>query len=581
MSLIASASAELHDVAPVGLVERIEHAVLDHPDHDAVQTTSGTTSYREFGRLVAAFADELAARTALGEFVGIEAERGTAALVAMVGALRARRPFVVLDRRDSDATNGQKASLLGVAVVAASHAGQGEPTLTALPAEWRRPTPTSPASQLPNSDPPAYAIYTSGSTGQPKCVLVRLDPLARIIDDHVRRLEVDASARTLQFARLTFDGCLTEILWTLGAGGCLVVLDEDHLVPGPVLEKTLGDFGITHFKSTPFALTATATVGAGRLRHVVNGGGACRPSTVRKWSATAAFHNAYGTTETTVCNVLSRGLTVADSTDGVPLGEVVGDCGYEVVPRPGHGPVAAGVERGELVITGQSVAEGYLTADGLRRFVDERGRRRYETGDLVEVRNGELYFVERLDRQVKVRGFRLDPGEVETVVCRQPGVRDAVVVSAAHEGADAADADALICYYLGEPDSRAIRSGLEDALDPYKIPSVIKALDAFPYTPNGKVDQDALRARGRPAPEDDDEVVASAHDRVLHLVRGLTGVEDADPADNFFDLGGDSGSAVVLVTRLKEWGWVDVGVRDVLRAPDLQALGDKLHERSV
>ncbi|MGW4211310.1 non-ribosomal peptide synthetase [Lentzea sp. NPDC004789] len=531
---------------PPLIVERFERAVREHPDRPAVQTADLTIDYREFGRLTDELAEELGTRLAPGEFIGIDAGRHPGAVTALMAALKAKRPFVFLDSRDSDTSNTRKASLLGLKLMA-----DRDGTLTEVPQRWRSagPAPVIDAAE----GEVCYAIHTSGSTGEPKCVLVRTEPLAHVIDDHVRRLQVGPRSRTLQFARLTFDGCITEILWTLTAGGCLVVLDEAFLAPGNELRDTLERYGITHLKTTPFALTATTPTNEMRLEHVINGGGACRPAVVTKWSAVADFHNAYGTTETTICNLLSGPLRAGGT--GVPLGEVVGDCAYHL-------------RDGEIVITGNSVGIGYLTDEGVRPFGGE-----YRTGDIAEERDGQLYFVERLDRQVKVRGYRLDPGEIENAVCVADGVAEAAVTVESHDGA--AEADALVCYYQGDADPRALRRHLEEVLDPYKIPSALHRVDALPYTPNGKLDRDALQNSKTGDTNGD-----SPGERVLDVVRGLTGVQDAGLDDNFFDIGGDSASALTLVGRMREFGWTDAGVRDVLRAPDLRALAKQLQERS-
>lgn len=563
------------------VLDGIQRAVREFPDRDALRTEHDSVSYRELSGLVDDVADRLRDRTSPGEFVGIEGSRSMGAIVAMLGAMTARRPYVFLDSRDSASSNAAKAGLLGITLLARSGRG-GRVDLIGVPSRWRRPGPgaSSPALAQFEEGEIGYAVYTSGSTGQPKCVLVRAAPLAPVIEDHVARLSVGPGSRTLQFARLTFDGCVTEILWTLTAGASLVVLDERHLAPGSVLQGTLERHGVTHLKTTPFALRATEPTAAMRLEHVINGGGACRPSVVRKWSAVAAVHNAYGLTETTVCNFLSGALDPAGTRERVPLGDPVGDCGYHIRDadhQPGAG-TARDTARGELVITGGCVAAGYLTERGLRRFGGPDAESAYPTGDVVELRDGRLYFEDRLDRQVKVRGYRIDPGEIESAVCRVDSVTDAAVVPEAYDGENASDLDALVCYYLGEPGPRSVRESLERDLDPYKIPSVFERVDAFPVTPNGKIDLDALRAsrQARAAGSGDGD----RSSQLLGTVRALTGV-DAGLEDNFFEVGGDSASAVVLVGRLRELGWSDAGVRDVLRAEDLGVLAGRLAERSV
>lgn len=575
----------------LSVLDGIERAVRDFPDCTALQAADEAISYQELGELVEDFAGRLAASTSPGEFVGIDGTRAVGSIVAMIGAMRARRPFVVIDSRDSASSNSQKVHLLGVRRLARSCGPGGRADLAEVPEQWRHPDRLAAAESHPMrglqfaEGEVCYAVYTSGSTGEPKCVLVRTAALAPVIQDHVERLSVGPGCTTLQFARLTFDGCITEIFWTLTAGARLVVLDETHLAPGAALQSTLERFGVTHVKTTPFALTATEPTAPMQLRHVINGGGACRLSVIQKWSAAASFHNAYGLTETTVCNLMTEPLDPDDCRESVPLGDLVGDCGFDVREvgaadeRTGSALTDGTARRGELVITGHSVAVGYLSERGLQPFGQPGTVSVYRTGDIVELRDGQLHYVERLDRQLKVRGYRLDPGEIENAVCRLEAVQDAVVVAEAHDGAKSSDLDALVCYYQGDLDPRSVRQHLESILDPYKIPSVLSRVDAFPYTPNGKVDRDALQA-GRRAPSGQDGPSSSGQ-QVLHIVRTLTGTSDVELDDNFFDVGGDSASAVVLVSKMKELGWIDAGIRDVLRAENLAILADQLLERSV
>lgn len=566
------------------IVSAIENAILSYAQRDALATGEEVITYRQFGEYVDEFSAKLQTSAKPGEFVGIEATRTAGSIVAMISALIAGCPFVFIDPRNSRSQNASKVASLDIKVVARTADRSPVPVLAAastLPWGAAEEQQRAIGAQPGDDDPIGYALHTSGSTGEPKCVLVRVNPLAQVIQDHVRRLAVTAQSRTLQFARLTFDGCITEILWTLTAGACLVVLPEEQLRPGGMLGATLENFRITHLKTTPFALTATEPTPVMSLQHVINGGGACRPAVVRKWSEVAAFHNAYGTTETTICNRLTDPLTPDECADGVPLGDLVGEGTYHLEPLPAAPEDAAGGRgtRGELVITGGCVALGYLTSTGVQRFLDESGARVYRTGDVVEERDGRLFFVERVDRQLKVRGYRIDPGEIESAACRCGGVVEAVVTAESHDGSAQASADALVCYYLGAATAREVRGHLEAVLDGYKVPSVIQQIDALPYTRNGKVDRDALRASRRAEP--DGNAAVPAAEQVLQLARRLTGTTDAGLDDNFFDIGGDSASTVVLVTKLKELGWMDVGVRDVLRAENLKSLVLELSERGA
>ncbi|GAA3685524.1 phosphopantetheine binding protein [Yimella lutea] len=554
----------------LSLAEHIRDTANRTPNAVAIEHAERRITYVELEAAIEHLTETLRTTCPAGRFVGILGQRGPAAVIAIVASLRARRPFVILDDRDSTATNRQKVGLLGVALITGPEPSGWRPIVGPVPEKWE----AHPGGNTRfDTTGVAYAIYTSGSTGQPKCVLVRSTPLATIIHDHVDRLEVNGASRTLQFARLTFDGCLTEILWTLSAGACLVIVAEDELAPGDPLQRTLERHRITHLKTTPFALTVTDPTPEMSLERVINGGGACRPNTIARWSSIARFHNAYGLTETTICNLLTRPLDGRKEWQSIPLGDVVGDCDVLVAsPHSDHSRPVEGVP-GELVITGDSVALGYLTASGVETFDEE-----FRTGDMVELTDNGLCFVQRSDRQVKVRGYRIDPGEIEHAVCRFESVRDAAVVT---EGLDARERtdDALVCYYAGDADPTHLRAHLDRTLDPYKVPSVLERVDQLPHTSNGKVDIAALAA-GRRERLDSTGTSSTPMDTLLQYVAAITGAPAVRPTDNFFDLGGDSASSLALVNKLRSLGWHDAGVRDVLRAQDVAALGDALMQRN-
>lgn len=585
------------------VAQAIRWAVDTFPDSLAVLTPDGALTYREFGAAAQRLADRLDTVVGPRGFVGVDGTRGAGPIIAMVASLWAERPFVVVDPRDSEASTRKKFAALDVEAVTTypdgtgGTAGLGAVDVVPRPGRVRRPRPAPDTAGAESRETPweakeqlAYAVFTSGSTGEAKCVLIAAEALAPMVADHVRLLEVGPGRRTLQFARLTFDGCVTEILWTLTSGACLVVVGEPALTPGTELAATLDTYRITHLKTTPFALTETRPSETSSLLHVINGGGPCRQAVVQRWSAVAAFHNAYGLTETTVCNLLTPPLDPARCRDGVPLGDVVGDCDYTLdASRPASDapgtPLGAAHDavRGELVIRGRSVGVGYLTDDGIARFRDADDQPVYHTGDVVERRGNDLFYVERLDRRLKVRGYRIDPGEIEAVACRLPAVRETVVLAESASGTDTGEGDpaeVLACYYVGDVDPRDLRSHLESVVERYKVPSVVKRVERMPYTPNGKVDREALR-RGREAREPGGAAPRTTRDEVLGLVRELTGVENVRAEDNFFEIGGDSATTLLLVGKLRELGWAEAGVRDVLRAENLGALVDRLPTGTV
>jgi len=567
----SSTSSTTSNSNTISIVQKIDNFADTHPNHIAIETPNGTVSYSELVKASKTLASQMNESKVVNTFVGIEAFREPAAIVAMIAAIRTRQPFLLIDPRDGTDINLQKFRLLGINKLVRQGVNLSDTEFLALPKEWTNGRVFAPSEHLNKYEEEiAYAIYTSGSSGNPKCVLVGYNGLDPVIEDHINRLDVQVQSKTLQFARLTFDGCFTEIFWTLCAGATLVLVNEQYLSPGSQLQETLECFAVTHLKTTPFALTETVPTDNMDLRHIINGGGTCRRTCVEKWATRAAFHNAYGCTETTICNLLTGGLTIKDCQNGIPLGQPVGKCQVSVIPEEDTSNDQISW-RGELVISDQSVGIGYLYFDGVKEFREFNGQPFYRTGDLVENRNGEFYYVERLDRQIKVRGYRIDPGEVEEVICRYPGIDESVVVAEAYEGNNSDEAkDALICYFIGEVESRNIRIHLENYLPYYKVPSVFKRLMKMPYTKNGKVDRNALCLIRNNTPTSQE--VLSVGEQVIYLVRQLTGTEDADAQDNFFEIGGDSASSLILLKKLKELGWASVGVKDVIRAETLSDL---------
>ncbi len=562
------------------LLNALEQIFQSQPERPALETAQGILTYADLNQLTDKLSNVFYKTTEVGEFIGIEAAKDAYAIVAMIAALRAKRPFVMIDPRDSKTSNQKKVKLLRVNVLAVKGNKFGEVELSNT---LKYLSPSESTVQcvrddlIPFSSSIIYAIYTSGSTGEPKCVLIEKGPLAPVIYDHVKKLELSVKSRTLQFARLTFDGCITEILWTITSGACLIILDEHYLMPGETLQTTLEEFKITHLKTTPFALTMTKPTVKMVIQHVINGGGACRQAMIKAWSKFASFHNAYGTTETTVCNLLTTPLNPEECFDGIPMGDIVGDCEYELVPRNNNNSQIAS-RKGELVITGSSVALGYLSEEKLTRFLDDNNLPKYFTGDIVEHRGEHLYFIERRDRQLKIRGYRIDPGEIESVACRLTSVSEAVAMASSYESnTDNLSDEALIFHYVGEIDQKALRRYLEAELDSYKVPSIFNKVREFPYTKNGKVDREALKQMTSTSSNNKKE--NTCDHPIIELTKTLTGVQDVSEEDNFIDVGGDSASTLVLIAKLKELGWTDVGVKDIFQASSLKTLINQLSTR--
>jgi amino acid adenylation domain-containing protein/non-ribosomal peptide synthase protein (TIGR01720 family) len=428
---------------------------------------------------------------------------------------------------------------------------------------------------------PAYVIYTSGSTGQPKGVVVSHVGIANLAAAHIERFGIGAHSRVLQFSSPSFDTSISDLCLGLLAGAALVVAPAAQLLPGTPLAALVARQRITHVALPPSALAVLLPEkDLLSVQTLMVGGEACPPTLVAPWSTGRLMINGYGPTETTVCATLSSPLSAATPMPppiGRPISNMrvyVLDAGLQLVP--------AGT-MGELYIAGIGLARGYLRRPGLtaQRFVADPfgppGGRMYRTGDLVRWRaDGELEFAGRVDDQVKIRGFRIELGEIEAVLADHPNVAQATVIAREDRPGDkrlvayvvAADGDG--CYL------DSWREYLRERLPGYLVPSALVVMDAFPVTPNGKLDRQAL-----PAPELDSDgngrVPETPHEQLLcGLFAEVLGVSQVRVDDNFFDLGGHSLLAARLTTRVRTTLGIELGLRSLFEAPTVAELAARL-----
>ncbi|MBB4781049.1 amino acid adenylation domain-containing protein/non-ribosomal peptide synthase protein (TIGR01720 family) [Streptomyces rapamycinicus] len=426
-----------------------------------------------------------------------------------------------------------------------------------------RPTPLTPAH-------PAYVIYTSGSTGTPKAVVV---PHGAIVNNLLWRIGTfgwTEHDRFLMRTPMSFDVSAWELFCPLLTGGSIIGTDPDHHADPGHLLSAIERHGVTVVHCVPTLLRLLLEwEGARRLcasvRHVVCGGEPLTADLRDAFVATlpqARLHNSYGPTETTVDT--TGHLTTPEDTGPPPIGTPIGNTRLFVLDA-GLGLVPVGVV-GELYVAGGGVARGYWARPGLtaERFVacpygTASGERMYRTGDLVRwTPGGQLEFCGRADEQVKVRGFRIEPGEIQAALTTHPGIGQAVVTVRE----DRPDDRRLVAYLTpalagAEPPPAAeIRAQLADRLPHYMIPSHYVPLEHLPLTANGKLDHAALPA---PTPATtgtgQGRAPADAHERTLcQLFADVLAIPEAGPEDGFFALGGDSILSIQLVSRARQKG---------------------------
>ncbi len=431
----------------------------------------------------------------------------------------------------------------------------------------------------------AYLIYTSGSTGTPKGVAVPHGAAAAHCRTVVAAYGLGPEDRVLQFASSAFDVSIEQIVPTLWAGACLVLRGEEVLAPLE-LSRWLAERRITvanfptalwhRWVDDPRALEAAPD----SLRLVVAGGEEMRSAGVRAWGrcrlAGVPLLNGYGPTEAVITATLHQ-AGAAGGGQRVPIGRPLPGRCARVVDRWG-GDVPVGVV-GELLLGGL-LARGYLGRRDLtaERFVpdpDGGGARLYRTGDRAVWRpDGNLAFLGRVDHQIKVRGFRVEPGEIESALVSHPEVGEAAVVL--HPAGDR-----LVAYLVagGErkeaPGPAELRSWLAERLPEYMVPALLVPLESLPLTPTGKVDRRALPEPEVAAVADDDPQAAAAGP-VEEMLRGIweevLDLPRVPAGADFFALGGHSLLATRVVSRIRELFGVDLPLRRLFQRTRLDEL---------
>jgi len=431
--------------------------------------------------------------------------------------------------------------------------------------------PAAPPNLPVGSQDAAYLLYTSGSTGRPKGVVVAHGPVVNLIQAQRRLFDVGPASRVLQFANLGFDASVSEIFVTLGAGATLVLAPPEDLLPGLPLVDLLRRERITLVTLPPAVASLLPAADLPCLATVVSAGEACTPEVVARWAAGHRLVNAYGPTETCVC---ATGVAwSACCLAALPIGRPLDNVRVYLLDAWGE-PVPPGAV-GEVHIGGSQVARGYWhdPAGTAARFLPDpagAGERLYRTGDLAHHRTeGLVEYLGRSDRQVKVRGIRVELGEVEETLLRDPDVREALVVL--REGR-------LVAYVVGR-DERLTVAGIRDrlalALPAPMIPADFVLLAALPLNGNGKIDRDRLPAPDTALSRRRAAYVAprtTIEETLAAIWQEVLGLQRVGIHDDFLSLGGHSLLSIQIAARIDETFAVRIPLQAVFSGETLDAL---------
>ncbi|SAI74507.1 D-alanine--D-alanine ligase [Bordetella ansorpii] len=555
---------------------RVEAHAARKPDAVALVSGGRTLSYAELNRRANRVAHRLIALGVGPDVqVGVALPRSVAMVVALLGILKAGGAYVPLDpdypaQRLADMARDADIALLLVDADTGTPAAGWTPVRRLRMADTGLEEAQDHAGHESNpgvpvhADHPIYVMYTSGSTGRPKGVVAVHRGVDRLVGG-ARYARLDETVRMLQFAPLAFDASTLEIWGTLCNGGTLVQAPAGPLgladLAGVLRGQSVNTAWLTAALFNQLVThQADALAGLGQL---ITGGEAMsahHAALARQAMPHGELINGYGPTETTTFAACRRVDDLDLARGAVPVGTPIG-CTRCVLLDQTLQPVPAGVAA-ELYIGADGLARGYLGQAGMTasRFVADPcgppGARLYRTGDLARWRHdGQLEYLGRLDGQVKLHGHRIEMGEVESALLRQPGVAQA---------AAAVRAGALVAYVVAggdaRPDTAALRRALREALPAYLVPSAIGVLRAIPLTGNGKIDRAALpdiedAAAARQAPQGETEMA------LADLWRDVLQAGPVGRDQTFFSVGGHSLAAMRLQARVRERFGVDLPLR--------------------
>ncbi|HEX2211246.1 MAG TPA: amino acid adenylation domain-containing protein [Longimicrobium sp.] len=564
------------------------------PDAPAVEWDGRTMTYGALDAESDAVARRLIAlRLGPEARIGIAMERGAAMMAAVLGVLKAGGAYLPLDvsypaaRLAFMLEHGRVAALLVADAVPPALAHFAGPVLSMDATGGSRAEEADQDLAFGFQEPESLAciLYTSGSTGTPKAIGITHRGVVRLVREP--NYAPLPGERVAQGSTPNFDAFTWETWAALLNGACSVGIPRDDMLSPAALARRMREGRIaTVFLTTALfhqvAREAPETFAG--MRQVLFGGEAAAPDAVRRAMEHTRAINVYGPAENTTYSTFQVVDFVPPHAPSVPIGRAVANSRAYVLDERME-PVPVGVP-GELYVDGHGLARGYLGRPGLtaERFVPDPfgapGSRLYRTGDLARwLPAGVLEFLGRADQQVKVRGFRIEPGEIEAALLSAPGIRDAVVVAREDASGDRALAAYVVPREGDAVDAAALRARLAKRLPAYMVPSFIVPMNALPLAPGGKVDRRALPepaltavsiGGGYVAPETPEEqAIAAAWSEVL-------GVERVGATDGFFSLGGHSLRAVRIITRIDELLGVRLPVSALFDTPTVRGLAERV-----
>jgi len=566
-----------------------------HPDKTAVISGGSTLTYRELNERSNQLSNHLLNHGALsGDVIGISLDRSVDMIVSVLAVLKAGCCYLSMDpafpiERLSYMFDDAAAKTL---ITQSSYRDRFTDSINtsvvyidsdneAIGCNRKSQTTL----QIDNNAA-AYIIYTSGSTGKPKGVTVPHKSVVNLVESMTARPGIKESDKTLAVVTLSFDMSVYEIFVTLSNGATLVVADSHEVTEGTALINLIEKYNITLIQATPSLWSILLSAGWKGKKNLKGlcGGEALTYSLIHEvLSKVGEFWNCYGPTETTV---YSTCMQVVDENAQIVIGKPINNTSIYIIDADNL-PVPIGVA-GEVCIGGNGLALGYHNRPDLtqEKFITlQSGEVVYRTGDQGRFLNdGNIELFGRLDNQIKLRGFRIEPGEIETLLSKLNGVIEAVVKP--HKFSDS---DERLVAFLNAGDSfkmpdEEISSYLAQNLPAYMIPSFYKVLNGFPRLPNGKINKKELVfnvIESDIGDQFDFELISETQKRLITLWQNIVKIKPKSLKISFFDAGGNSLLGIKFLNSINELFGVTVTFRELITNPSLNKLSAIIESKTV
>lgn len=573
------------------LVQLFRNQVASNPERIALSFNNQELSYAELDDLTNEVAWELQQKSInQGDSIAVLVDRSIELIVAILGVLKSGCAYLPVDTQNPVARIRQiltegKAKLL---LTAQEYQQQYEDLLPVfVPGTGQANTVGSLQFDYP-ADSTAYVIFTSGTTGKPKGVPISHSSVIHLIESLHEVFNVDEHEHVLLFSNIAFDASVEQIWLAFMNGARLVVSASDNIESPARFNEYLIKNKITHLHTSPSYLATVELQEPNYLKRIAVGGEACSRELVSRYAGSYNFYNEYGPTETTVSAMV--GKLSPDMDVPVTIGKPLNHSEAYVLGKEME-LLPLGVA-GELFIGGCSVSKGYVNNEEQtkERFLKNPfgSGNMYKTGDLVRwTSDGNLLYLGRIDEQLQIRGFRVEPEEVANQLQSHPEIKDTAVISWEEQGELV-----LVAFYTStkELETDQLREFLLQRLPGYMVPAYFRKTDGLPTTPNGKLDRMALREHQTRSRQqelqmvEEGDVIAPQSELEETLVSIWSEVLKLEPRQislnkSFFEMGGHSLRAIVMINKLQQTLGVTLPLRDVFIYQDIKSIAGAISGR--